>query len=297
MISCVITTYNRPINILNRAINSVLRQTYRDIELIIVNDYPEDKKMDTKIYELIKSYNDPRITYIVHEENKGACAARNTGINVSKGQFIAFLDDDDEWLDIKLEEQLLMMENDEIGLVYCDNYRVDKNEKKTLHKNRPDIFEKTIFETLLVSNFIGSTSFPLLRKSNLVQAGKFDESIESAQDLDLWLRMAKVSKFVYCEKPLVKYYVSEVSISTDISSRIQGFMYILEKYKNDYINNIYIYNKRLLYIASAFFFTHHFTESFRFYIKAFKVKPFSLYNIVVPLKSLFLEFRKMILRY
>ena len=99
-ISVIIPTYNR-VNLLNRAINSVLRQTFSDFEVIVVDDSSED---DTKA--VVETLKDPRIRYICHDENRGAAAARNTGIRVSRGEHIAFLDSDDEWLSKKLELQI-----------------------------------------------------------------------------------------------------------------------------------------------------------------------------------------------
>ena len=122
LISCIITTYNRPIEVLKRAIDSVINQTYSNIELLVVNDYPENIELSNNIYKLIKSYNNKSIKYIVLEKNSGACFARNRGANESKGEFLAFLDDDDEWLPNKLNDQKKLFNHDMIGIVDCDNY-------------------------------------------------------------------------------------------------------------------------------------------------------------------------------
>ena len=99
-VSVIITTYNRA-HLVGKAIKSVLNQTFQDFELIVVDDGSTDNTE-----EVINSFNDTRIRYIRHKINKGGNAARNTGLRNSKGEYIAFLDSDDEWLPEKLERQL-----------------------------------------------------------------------------------------------------------------------------------------------------------------------------------------------
>jgi len=113
-VSIVIPTYNRA-GLLSRTIQSVLNQTYQDFEIIIVDDGSTDKTE-----EVVKSFNSKKIFYNRHEENKGANAARNTGIKASRGEYIAFQDSGDEWLPQKLERQMKVFENasPEVGVVY-----------------------------------------------------------------------------------------------------------------------------------------------------------------------------------
>lgn len=175
MISCIITTYKREPETVKRAINSIQRQTYQDIEIIVVNDAPEQEELVSKIGSMISDMNDSRIKYIVHEKNSGACVARNTGANVSDGEYLAFLDDDDEWLPEKLMTQLKLMKSPAVGLVTCDNFIVNEKGSKVLHKNKwPKHFSSEL-EDMLVGNFIGGVSFPLLRKKTFVEAGMFDQ--------------------------------------------------------------------------------------------------------------------------
>ena len=103
LISVVIPTYNRK-HLLQKAIASVLNQTYSNFELIVVDDCSTDSTE-----HFMKSLSDKRIRYIKHEKTKHASASRNTGIQLSKGEFIAFLDDDDRWLPTKLEKQLKLL--------------------------------------------------------------------------------------------------------------------------------------------------------------------------------------------
>lgn len=98
-VSVVIPTYNRA-HLVGRAIQSVLNQTYQDFEIIVVDDGSTDNTE-----EVVKSFNDPRIRYIRHDQNRGGSAARNTGIKMARGEYIAFQDSDDEWLPEKLESR------------------------------------------------------------------------------------------------------------------------------------------------------------------------------------------------
>ena len=159
MISCIVTTYKRDIDTLRRALNSIVRQTYKNIEIIVINDAPEMKELSIEIKLLIDSYKIP-IKYIVHERNMGACVARNTGINIASGEFIAFLDDDDEWLPNKLQEQLRVMLEEKADLVYCSYYEVNKKgkEKRKVEEFARQGVHDDEMERLLCYNYIGSTS-------------------------------------------------------------------------------------------------------------------------------------------
>ena len=123
MISVIITTYKRTPDIVLRAVSSVVAQTFGDWELIIVDDSPETWEIRPQIRLAVEKIanEDLRIKYIPHDKNSGACAARNTGIMHAKGEYIAFLDDDDEWVPEKLEKQLdiLQKSGDNVALVYC----------------------------------------------------------------------------------------------------------------------------------------------------------------------------------
>ncbi|WP_404427716.1 glycosyltransferase [Ureibacillus chungkukjangi] len=296
MISCIITTYNRPVSILKRAIHSIKEQTYKDIEIIIVNDYPQDYILEIAIKNLINEYRDLNIAYISHEYNKGACAARNTGIDIAAGEFIAFLDDDDEWLPGKLETQIKYFTSNDIGLVYCDNYIISKS-GKSLHKNVPKTSEESKLKNLLLANFIGSTSFPLLSKTAVLESGKFDEKLKSAQDLDLWIRIAERFECVYCELPLVNYYIMNESITTNVQHKIEGYEYFLKKYNRYFENNINFYNKKLNTIAGELLMSGVYDKSLFFYKQALQKKWNSIYNIYFPLRSGLLRARRLLKGY
>ncbi|WP_171046316.1 glycosyltransferase family 2 protein [Lentibacillus cibarius] len=224
LVSVIITTYKRSFDTLSKAINSVLTQTYNNLELIIVDDNPEKSSHKVDIQSNLKALNDNRVNYIQHENNQGACVARNTGINNSRGNYIAFLDDDDEWLPNKLEYQIRKFSDEKVGLVYCFAYIITIKDNKQISKNViSNRVSGMVYDKLIEKNFIGSTSFVILKKEALDQCGYFNNDLKSSQDYDLWLRISKGYKVNYVDIPLVNYYIHEGErISENVDNKIQG---------------------------------------------------------------------------
>ncbi|MGN0620893.1 MAG: glycosyltransferase [Porcipelethomonas sp.] len=281
MISCIITTYKREVPILKRAVDSIVNQTYKDIEIIVVNDAPDQADLREEIKLMLQDYNFD-IKYIVHDVNKGACAARNTGISASAGEYIAFLDDDDEWIENKLEIQLQEIEKDNSALVYGDYVFIDAQGEE--HIKKPSfkyLTGKNDFEKLLCFNYIGSTSFPLIRTSALKSAGGFNINLKSSQDHEMWLKIAENNKISYIEKPLVRYYYSEVSITRSISNREQGYSYLLEEFRDAYRSCPDVLHCRYILLSITYFGMKRFRQGFYYWRKAFALKPFCPRNFSV----------------
>lgn len=287
MISCIVTTYKRPIEIVKRAIDSVVNQTYQDIELIVVNDAPDEYTLAEKIGKLLEEYTISK-QYIIHEKNLGACAARNTGMVYAKGEYLAFLDDDDEWLPKKLEVQISYMNCEEIALVYCSHYVIDKAGKKRLIEEplAREGRHSDEFQQLLRENFIGSTSYPLLRTTAVKAVGEFTKGLKASQDHDLWLRIAKKYNIVYCREPLVNLYYSKEAISRNIENSIQGYEYILDKYIDFYEENKDILNYRLNYLAYCCLCYREMKYVVKYWWRGIKVKPISKYNLMLIVKGM-----------
>src|SRR5690625_2251037 len=205
LVSVIIPTYKREKDIVSRAVKSVLNQTYSNFELIVVDDSPNNYKGRKSIEEFLTGLNDARIKYIKHQENKGANAARNTGIRNAKGTYIAFLDDDDEWLDQKIEKQLKRIIKSNVGLVYC-SYYVLHNKEKYL---RRQIKTNNVFIDLLKTNFIGSTSCVMVRKESIKDVGLFDENLLVYQDYDLYLHISRNYLIDVVDEALLIYYRHE----------------------------------------------------------------------------------------
>ncbi|MCA9456064.1 MAG: glycosyltransferase family 2 protein [Nitrospira sp.] len=232
LISVVIPAYNAEVFI-GQTIQSVLDQTYPWHEIIVVDDGSTDS---TK--EALKRF-EGRIRYL-HQQNKGPSAARNTGIQSAKGDFICFLDADDLWIPEKLEVQLAFMEaNPDIALV-CSDYEEFNEEAIVLssflaekHHMFPtcpivagpldNAFEKLVFE-----NFVGTPTV-MLRKSCLEKAGVFDEEIRSVEDRDLWLRISAWYRIACIPQIFCKKRVHQMNVSKQTELALRGKIRVLEK--------------------------------------------------------------------
>lgn len=284
MVSCIITTYNRPVKTIMRAVHSVLNQTYgrENIQIIVVNDYPVNKKLCIEIDNTIKK-EDNHIIYCIHEQNQGACAARNTGIDLSTGEYLAFLDDDDEWLPEKLEKMVACFTNDNITLVYSPYYICcDKNSRPQLMKRR--WYGCRPMKEILRSNFIGSTSLPLLKRSSVLNVGKFDSQIVSSQDHDLWIRLINKYEISFCDYPSIIYNVSEISITKGKGKRARGYQQLIRKYKNFYEEYPGLLHERYMTIACEMGRDHEWKKAFEFYLYAWLMDPLKKDNYQLLVK-------------
>ena len=228
-ISIILPVYNRQHKIA-KAIQSVLDQTYEYFELIIVNDASTDQTES-----VIRSFYDDRIRYFTHDRTKGASAARNTGINLAKGEWIAFHDSDDEWMPEKLEKQVEIVNRfgsiKPSPVIYTGFYRYNRDgireyiPSKSITKK-----EGIIVNSLLNGNFV-STQTVILKKECILKVGGFDENLPRFQDWELWLRLAPEHPFILIDEPLVNVYFSEKSISADSSLIVEAYRIIYEKHQ------------------------------------------------------------------
>jgi glycosyltransferase involved in cell wall biosynthesis len=228
--SVVIPTYNRP-KVLMQSIKTVLNQTYKgNIEIIIVDDSKESlkKKIDE---EFAKTLNKNREIHYIHNAKKeGAPKARNLGIRKAKGEYLAFLDDDDIWVPEKIEKQVKIMEkNKEVALVICHSLDKRFGDERI---NKPP--ENITHEMILKSFNLSSTSSYLIRKNILKEIGGFDISLPSAQEYDLAIRISKNHQ-VYCvPEMLMIQNATEGQISEDWNRKIKGLISIYHKHGHDY---------------------------------------------------------------
>jgi len=230
-ISVIITTYKRPFETLARAIESALTQTHTNFEIIVVDDSPDSPEREKLKLAIEETYSD-MVLYIQNPKNLGACASRNIAITHSTGQYIALLDDDDQWLPKKNEMMLQCFTSEEIGLVYC-NYHTYRNGVPITIKGRKR-YEGSVLPQLLQSNFIGGCSIPLISRKAIDECGMFDERLPASQDTDLYRRIAKKYQIKYLDEPLVIYHFSDDSISSSQEKQIRGRLMLLEKYRDDY---------------------------------------------------------------
>ncbi|MEK3669265.1 glycosyltransferase family 2 protein [Paenibacillus sp. FSL R10-2771] len=217
MISVIMPTFNRAKTI-QRSIDSVLKQTYQNLELIIVDDNSTDNTI-----EIIKSIPDDRIKLIAHAKNKGASAARNTGIQAALGDYIAFQDSDDEWIYNKLDIQIKELLSYNVDVVSCAYYQHKNGKIKKLPI--VEIEDNNIFSMLLYGNFIGTPS--ILGKRECFINELFDERLPRFQDWDLMLRLAQKCKIHFINDSLMNAYVQTNSLSENHSSAIVALEIIM----------------------------------------------------------------------
>ena len=282
LISVIITTYKRPVAILDRAVRSVLDQDYPNLELIVVNDCPEDEALEAQIREKLLSYADQRIIYKVQEANGGACKARNEGLKCAKGAFIAFLDDDDAWLPQKLTRQMTGFTSDCIGAVSCDFYDAGRGKGKHETVFRMGSDKSSLIEALLWGNCVGGCSEPLIRASVFGRVGTFDESLPASQDYDLWMRIARIYEIAFIHEPLVRRYYSEDSITGNFEKKMKGFEIFQKKNEDLYREHPDALNYRYAQKIQFCMMHRHILKSIQFFVKAFFVKPISKYNVSEP---------------
>jgi len=224
LISIVIPTYNRP-ELLKKAIQSVLDQTYTNFEIIIIDD------SSTKDNEKnIKSFNKKNIIYIKNKTRKGGGYSRNIGIKKAKGEFIAFLDDDDEWMPQKLEKQLKAFNSPKLGIVVC--YSLDKRYDRVRISKPP---ENVDHKYLLKSFNLSSTSTYMVKKETLDKVGYFDTKLPSAQEYDLALRITKYYTVKTVPEILMIQHASKNQISENWNKKIRGILAIYKKYGAEHI--------------------------------------------------------------
>ena len=224
LVSVIIPAFNRRDTIL-RAVRSVLDQSYSNLECIVVDDGSTDGTA-----EQLRTINDDRIRLIRHETNRGASAARNTGIRESRAEFIAFLDSDDEWLPSKLARQVpfLLSQPESVGLVYCWMDYVDPA-GTVLHQHHPTL-SGHVFEHTLDQQRLGGCPTLLLPKSVAEAVGGFDESLPRGNDGDFIRRI--------CRKWAVNFQPEvHVLVHTDAANRIsemtpEGIRASLTSYKS-----------------------------------------------------------------
>ena len=224
LVSVIIPTFNRA-HIISRSIESVLRQTLSDYEIIVVDDGSTDNTRT-----LLRDRFGDTVSYIGKPNNEGLSAARNTGIERARGTYIAILDDDDCWLPEKLARQVKLMESDPApGLVYCGSLKVN-GRGEVLEEMKPTK-RGDIFEDLLHRNYLlGPASVALFSRDVLRKSGLFDPALSPCADWDLWIRMARCAMVDFVDQPLVHYVLHEGNMHGNISGMEKDTFALLNKY-------------------------------------------------------------------
>lgn len=248
-VSVIIPVYNGEKTIIE-TINSVIEQTYSNLELIIINDGSTDRTL-----ELINEVKDSRLQVFSYP-NGGLSMARNRGITHATGEYISFIDADDLWTSDKLELQIkAFKKSPKAGVAYSWTICVD-NGGEHFHRGVKASFEGNVYKHLLVSNFIASGSNVLIRTEAVKSVGEFDITLKSCEDWDYWLRLAPNWNFVVVPKPQIIYRLSLSAMSTKVDIMEKYLLLVLERafksaplelqyLKNKGISNIYQYTSKL----------------------------------------------------
>lgn len=225
LVSVIIPTYKRP-DMIARAVNSVLNQTYPNIEIIVVDDndpsFPERKATE----EIMKQYEDnPKVAYIQHECNKNGSAARNTGWRLAKGEYITYLDDDDEISPRKIQAQVECLEalDDSWGACYTAYHTLmqDGAIQKSCTNHSGDVYLRALMRTF----YVGSGSNVLLRKKVVDEIGGYDEEFKRNQDIEFMARAFEKCKVAYVPEDLltIHWEVRTVKRSFEFIESISEF--------------------------------------------------------------------------
>lgn len=209
---------------LREAIESILCQTFCDYEFLIIDDGSRDGTKD-----IISSYQDKRIRFVQNEKNLGQMETLNLGIKLSKGQYIARLDQDDRSLPERFEKEVGIMDRlNDIGLVYSNSFIVDENGKRKSKTSfdyaRP--YRSFVFDKLLRRNFIPGNTV-MIRKSIFEDVGLFSPAYQQSAEYDLLLRLTQRYKVDFIDEPLAEYRVHRGNSSLDAEKTIGEVVEIL----------------------------------------------------------------------
>ena len=231
LVSVVMPTFGRP-EFLERAIASVQGQTCSDWVLHVVDDNEPGSAARRETEATVELFaDDQRVRYHQQSENMGACVARNTGAALSDAEYLAFLDDDDEWLPAKLERQLALFATvgTDVAMIYTGYRRVHQD--VALNADVVANLQGHVLPELLRDNFIGTTSSVIVRRSAFEAVGGFDAAYPASQDYDLYLRIARRYAIRGVTEVLTLSHRHDAgNIGSDTDAKLQAFHLLLERH-------------------------------------------------------------------
>lgn len=267
LVSIVISTY-RGVENLERSINSVLNQTYQNIELIVVDDNGKGTKDQIETQKIIDKYNN--IRYICHEKNKNGSASRNTGIKAAKGEYVALLDDDDAYRADKISKQMSkMLEDKECSLCYT-GMDIHYPNERVISVVQDD--KGYLFNEVMLRKINGQTSTLLFKKEAALSIGGFDESFNRHQDWEFLDRMAYKFKFTVVSEVCVDRYFLTRNRASSPEVFEKNRMFYLKKMK-PYIDVLDPEQKKVLYtnhyrgIAKEYLKQRKFIKAFKYFVR------------------------------
>lgn len=227
-VSVIIPTYNREKTIL-RAMQSVLDQTYTNIEVLIIDDGSTDGTAN-----IVKSVEDDRVKYVVLEKNGGPSNARNVGAQMAEGEWIAFQDSDDCWHKDKLEVQMTYAKaHPEYAMIYCMYNAILESGEQLVVPPKPwmNPMEGNMVKTLLQRNMIGAPTV-VAKRDAFLKMGGFDISYKALEDWDFAIRFAIENEIGFVQEALIDCYVSNSGVSSNTGAYYEARCKMLGQYKN-----------------------------------------------------------------
>lgn len=222
LVSVVIATYNAA-RFVSEAVASVLGQTFQDLELHVIDDGSTDNTSSA-----LRQFEADRRFHYHYQDNQGQARAKNAGIRLSKGRFVAFLDADDLWKPSKLEQQLPAFQDSDVGVVYSDVIYIDECGRE-LQRPKRRYYEGWVTEHLFVENFVNFNS-AVVRRECFDRVGLFDESLTMAIDWDLWLRISLIYRFAFLDETTFYYRIWPGQMSRNFRTRYDCVVRIMRRF-------------------------------------------------------------------
>jgi glycosyltransferase involved in cell wall biosynthesis len=222
LVSVVIATFNMG-RYLPQAVQSVLSQTYTHVEILIIDDGSTD---DTA--QIVRRWDQDERVRVYRQPNAGQAQARNRGVALSKGRYVAFLDADDEWLPHKLSRQMPLFANPQVGVVYSE-YECMDGEGRALPKPPTRMYRGRVTAALLIDNFV-SFQTAVVPRECLERHGAFDESVRMGDDYDLWLRLSAHYEFDFIPQPTARYRVWSGQMSKNYRRRYESAICTMQRF-------------------------------------------------------------------
>jgi len=214
LFSCIVPVYNRA-HTIQRAVESILRQTYQDFEIIIVDDGSTDK-----LQSALKTYESNSKIKIIKQNNHGVSHARNRGEEISRGRYLAFLDSDDEWLPHKLETQKELLDKKAYKLVHGEE-TWKRNGKQINQKNKHQKGGGDQFMPSLEQCLIGPST-TIIERTFFQELGGFREDFPVCEDYDLWLKVTSLTEVGFIEEPII---IKHGGAADQLSTQFKGMDY------------------------------------------------------------------------
>lgn len=243
--SVIIPTYNRP-DSLKRAITSVFKQEYRNFEILVIDDTPGNESE-----KIVNAFPQHRIRYC-KGQGEGISSARNLGIRLSTGEYVAFLDDDDEWLPNKLNRQMGMLAvgDKSVGVIHSNCYVDNGSTVRLAHK---ESMSDRSHQDLLGDNFV-KNSTGIVKRDCFNTVGYFDEELPYAEDWDLYIRISKRFRFVYLFEPTaILHWMTNsaaANASSDLRRVTRSYQLLIKKHWKEFEKYRAALSKHLFWIGT-----------------------------------------------